>query len=209
MIGTDRERIARAVAEVLAGAGEDVRREGLRGTPARVATLYGELLAGMREDPVAALQPTLPVTPAHHLVLLRDLPFYSLCEHHLLPFFGQIQLGYLPNERLAGLGQLARAADVLARRLQLQERLTEQLADALVAALEPRGVAVLVEAEQLCLTMRGAGGPASRLLTAAFRGRLAEPQERASFLALLGRGGERAPSAPGGVDAGDATVEER
>lgn len=189
----DQARIERAVAELLAGAGEDLDRAGLVDTPARVANLYTLLLAGMTQDPVALLQPTIDAAEAgrastrRQLVLLRDLQFYSLCEHHLLPFFGRVHVAYYPGDALAGLSQVARAIDALARRLQVQERLTEQLATALEEALAPDGVAVLVEAEHLCLTLRGVSGPASRLVTSSFRGRLADPTERAAFFATLGR----------------------
>lgn len=186
-------RAERAVAELLAAAGEDPDRPGLVDTPRRVADLYALLLSGAREDPVAFLGAGLslegeePPTTRDQLVVFRDIRFHSLCEHHLLPFFGVAHVGYLPDAALVGLSRLAGAIHLLARRLQLQERLTEQLATALDDALAPRGVAVVVEAEHLCVSMRDPVAAGSRLVTTSFRGALTAADAQTSFYAALGR----------------------
>ncbi|MCS7207418.1 MAG: GTP cyclohydrolase I FolE [Dehalococcoidia bacterium] len=184
------ERIRRAVREILEAVGEDPQREGLQETPQRVAEMLRELLRGLQEDPQAFLALGLPPEGAHGLVLVRDIPFYSLCEHHLLPFFGHAHIGYLPRERIVGASKLVRAWEALARRPQLQERLTNQMADALYQALQPRAVFVVVAAEHLCMSMRGVQKPGTRLVTQAWRGDAACIQEQVrEFLALLRQGG--------------------
>lgn len=166
----DKPRIERAVREILIAIGEDPDREGLRGTPARVARMYEEIFAGVGQDPLASL--TLFETENHEeMVILRDIPFHSVCEHHLMPFSGKAHVAYIPHrERLAGLSKLARVLDTFARRPQLQERITTQVADTLMEALKPMGVLVVVEAEHLCMTMRGVRKPGSRMTTSAVRG---------------------------------------
>ncbi|GAA3363704.1 GTP cyclohydrolase I FolE [Saccharopolyspora gregorii] len=167
----DQERAAAAIRELLLAAGEDPDREGLRDTPARVARAYEELFAGLYTDPDTVLDRTFD--EAHEeLVLVRDIPMYSQCEHHLLPFHGVAHIGYIPNEkgRVTGLSKLARLVDLYAKRPQVQERLTSQVADALVRKLEPRGVIVVVDAEHLCMGMRGVRKAGSTTTTSAVRG---------------------------------------
>ena len=167
----DQERIERAVREILLAVGEDPERDGLLGTPARVARMYAEQFAGLRQQPEDVLT---TVFDAEHdeIVLVRDIDMYSMCEHHLVPFFGKAHIGYIPNVKgqITGLSKLARLVDVYARRPQVQERMTSQIADALVETLDPRGVVVVIEAEHLCMTMRGVRKPGARTVTSAVRG---------------------------------------
>jgi GTP cyclohydrolase IA len=187
----DLSRIERGVREILVGLGEDPDREGLEDTPSRVARAYGELVAGMGEEAGEHLS---RVFAQEHvgddMVMLRGIQFVSLCEHHLLPFTGVAHVAYLPSHgRVTGLSKLARTVDVFARRLQMQERLTAQVADALVEHLDPRGVAVVVEAEHSCLRMRGARKEEARMLTTAFRGAVEHDRAlRAEVLGLMGVG---------------------
>jgi GTP cyclohydrolase IA len=189
--GVDVARIERGVREVLLGLGEDPDREGLAETPARVARAYGELVAGMHEDAGAHLARVFPQAHAgDDLVMLRNIRFVSLCEHHMLPFTGVAHVAYLPSHgRVTGLSKLARTVDVFARRLQMQERLTGQIADALVEHLDPRGVAVVVEAEHSCLRLRGARKEDAQMVSTAFRGAVEHDRAlRAEVLALMGVG---------------------
>ena len=163
------QRIEHAVSEILAAVGEDPNREGLRETPRRLADMYRELFSGLGEDPVEVLQ-TQFEEDHKEMVVLRDIPFYSMCEHHLLPFHGVAHIGYIPKGAIVGISKLARALEILARRPQVQERLTSQLADAIVTALNPSGVAVIIEAEHLCMAMRGVRKPGTRVVTSAVRG---------------------------------------
>ena len=163
------QTIEEAVAQILQVLGEDPQRQGLRDTPRRVAELYTELFSGLHQDPAAELSVTYD-EEFRGLVLLRDIRFYSMCEHHLLPFFGSAYIGYLPNGKVAGTSKLVRAMEIVAHRPQLQERLTRQVAEALLDAIRPEGVAVLVSAEHLCMTMRGVRKPGTRVLTTAIRG---------------------------------------
>lgn len=175
------------VENVLEGIGEDVTREGLVETPRRVAKAYEELTAGYRQDPQEVLK-TFEEARHDQMVLVRDIPFFSLCEHHMLPFRGVAHVGYVPDGRILGLSKFARIVDVYARRLQVQERMTDQIADALMAApLSPRGVMVVVEAEHFCMAMRGVEKQGSRTTTSAIRGVFNNPEKRAreEFLALL------------------------
>ena len=174
------ETIEGAVARILQTLGEDPQREGLRETPKRVAELYGELFSGIDRDPAAELAVTYDES-YRGIVLLRDIPFYSMCEHHLLPFFGFVHIAYLPNGAVVGTSKLVRALDVLARRPQLQERLTGQLADVLFEKLRAEGVGVVVKAEHLCMSMRGVQKPGTLVVTCETRGTL--DQDR--LLALL------------------------
>lgn len=167
----DHARAEAAVRELLIACGEDPDREGLRETPARVARAYQEMFAGLFIDPDAVLERTFD--EGHdELVLVRDIPMYSQCEHHLVPFHGMAHVGYIPNAvgRVTGLSKLARLVDLYAKRPQVQERLTSQIADALVSRLQPRGVIVVVEAEHLCMAMRGIRKPGARTMTSAVRG---------------------------------------
>lgn len=165
----DIKRIREAVKEILIAVGEDTEREGIRGTPERVASMYIELLAGMREDPKKHLE---RVFTEHYdeIVLLRDIPFYSICEHHLMPFIGSAHIAYLPSGVLLGVSKLARIVDCFARRLQVQERLTNQIADFLMESLKPQGAAVVLEASHSCMTIRGVKKPGSVMVTSALRG---------------------------------------
>ena len=186
--GVDQERVARAVREILEAIGEDATREGLRETPRRIAEMYEELFAGLHQDPREVL--TTGFQESHReMVILKNIPFYSLCEHHFLPFHGRAHVGYVPEGRIVGASKIARAVDILARRPQLQERLTGQIADAIMEGLSPDGVAVVIEAEHLCMTMRGVQKPGTTLVTSAIRGGFRRRAvTRAEFLALV-RGG--------------------
>ncbi len=184
----DQARIERAVREILAAIGEDPEREGLLDTPSRVARAYTELFAGMHEDAGVHLAKQFDQEQAgDDLVMLRNIQFTSMCEHHLLPFTGRAHVAYLPDHgKVTGLSKLARAVDVFARRPQLQERLTSQIADALVEHLDPRGVAVMVEADHSCLKLRGASKHDAEMVTTAFRGVFETDRElRAEALALF------------------------
>jgi len=186
--GVDQERIARAVREILEAIGEEPGREGLRETPRRIAEMYEELFAGLHQDPREVLTTGFQ-EPHREMVILKNIPFYSLCEHHFLPFHGRAHVGYVPEGRIAGASKIARAVDILARRPQLQERLTGQIADAIMEGLSPDGVAVVIEAEHLCMTMRGVQKPGTTLVTSAIRGGFRRRAvTRAEFLALV-RGG--------------------
>ncbi|MGE3288304.1 MAG: GTP cyclohydrolase I FolE [Pseudonocardia sp.] len=186
----DRARAEAAVRELLLACGEDPDREGLRDTPARVARAYEEIFAGLYTDPDSVLEKTFD-EQHQELILVRDIPVYSTCEHHLVTFHGVAHIGYIPNEdgRVTGLSKLARLVDLYARRPQVQERLTGQVADAMVRKLSPRGVIVVIEAEHLCMGMRGIRKAGSRTLTSAVRGQFATSHtSRAEALALI-RGG--------------------
>jgi GTP cyclohydrolase I len=181
----DRARVERAVREIIEAIGEDAGRESLVETPARVARMYEELFAGLRVDPREYL--SVGFEEGHQeMVIVRDIPFYSLCEHHLLPFHGRAHVGYIPDGRVVGLSKLARVVDAYAKRPQLQERLTGQVADCIMECLEPDGVAVVVEAEHLCMTMRGVKKPGSFVITSANRGHFRKRvATRAEFLSLV------------------------
>jgi GTP cyclohydrolase IA len=183
----DQVRIERAVHEILLAIGEDPDRDGLRDTPARVARAYAEQFAGMRGEPEDVLT---TVFDADHdeMVLVRDIELYSTCEHHLTPFFGFAHVGYIPNEKgqITGLSKLARLVDLYARRPQVQERMTSQIADALMNVLEPSGVIVVIEAEHLCMSMRGVRKPGAKTVTSAVRGIIRESDRtRAEAMSLL------------------------
>ncbi|SDF58182.1 GTP cyclohydrolase I [Klenkia brasiliensis] len=169
--GVDHARAEAAVRELLLAVGEDPDRPGLRETPARVARAYAETFAGLRQDPATILSTTFD-EDHDELVLVKDIPMYSTCEHHLVPFHGVAHIGYIPGQdgRVTGLSKLARLVEVYARRPQVQERMTKQIADAMVESLHPRGVIVVVEAEHLCMAMRGVRKPGSRTMTSAVRG---------------------------------------
>jgi GTP cyclohydrolase I len=186
-IVVDRERIARAVREILVAIGEDPERDGLLDTPDRVARMYEEICSGLREDPSMHLR---KVFEADHdeMVMVRDIPLYSLCEHHLVPFIGKAHVAYIPSEngRITGLSKIGRLVDGYSRRPQVQERLTKQVADAIASTLEPRGVLVVIEAEHLCMSMRGIRKPGSSTVTSAvhgiFRDNAASRSEAMQFL---------------------------
>ena len=187
----DHERIERAVTEILYAIGEDPERDGLRDTPARVARMYAEVCSGLLEDPSHHLEKTFDVGHDHdELILVKSIPVYSLCEHHLLPFIGEAHVGYIPsaNGRITGLSKLARIVDGYARRPQVQERLTTEVADSLQRILEPRGVIVVVEAEHLCMSMRGVQKPGSSTVTSAVHGVFREDMSsRMEALRMIGK----------------------
>jgi GTP cyclohydrolase I len=181
----DEARIERAVKEILSAVGEDLNRDGLKETPARVARMYGELLAGMHEDPGTHLRSVFNEN-YDEIVLLRDIPFYSICEHHLMPFIGSAHVAYLPAGRILGVSKLARIVDCFARRLQTQERLTYQIADFLMSNLKPLGVAVVLEAAHSCMTIRGIKKPGSVMVTSAVRGLFRkDPRSRNEIMSLI------------------------
>lgn len=182
----DVERAERAVREMLLAVGEDPDREGLHETPARVARAYVELFAGLRMDPAEVLSTTFDIDH-DEMVLVRDIELYSTCEHHLVPFHGVAHVGYIPSRsgRVTGLSKIARLVDLYARRPQVQERLTTQIADALVEHLEPRGVIVVLDCEHLCMSMRGVRKPGARTTTSAVRGQLRSPATRAEAMSLI------------------------
>ncbi len=165
----DHKKIEEAIKLLLEGIGEDVTREGLVDTPDRIARMYEEIYRGMEEDPAQHLSKTFKVQN-NEIVLEKDITFYSTCEHHLMPFYGRAHIAYLPDGRVVGLSKLARTVEVYARRLQIQERMTSQIADAIMECLRPQGVMVLVEAEHMCMTMRGISKPGSQTITTATRG---------------------------------------
>ena len=189
-MAVDKARIEAAVAEILAAIGEDPARPGLETTPRRVAEAYAELFAGLEQDPLAPLRDTIPVGPdTGELVLLRNISFRSTCEHHLLPFIGTAHLAYLPSDRVVGLGRLPAVVETLAARPQVQERLTEEIAEALQAGLRPRGILVVLDAVHGCVSARGQRQVGSSTVTMASRGELTDPAARAEIIALIGAGG--------------------
>ncbi|GGP76901.1 GTP cyclohydrolase I FolE [Streptomyces sp. L500] len=182
----DEKRAENAVRELLIAVGEDPDREGLRETPARVARAYKEIFAGLWQEPEDVLTTTFDL--GHdEMVLVRDIEVYSTCEHHLVPFHGVAHVGYIPSTtgKITGLSKLARLVDVYARRPQVQERLTTQIADSLMDILEPRGVVVVIECEHMCMSMRGIRKPGAKTLTSAVRGQLRDPATRAEAMSLI------------------------
>jgi len=184
----DTGRIEAAVAEILAAIGEDVARPGLATTPQRVAQAYADFFAGLDQDPLELLAETVDLEEGQRgeLVLLRDIEFRSICEHHLLPFLGTAHLAYVPRTKVVGLGRLPRVVETLASRPQLQERLTEEIAQTLETGLDAEGVLVVLDAVHGCVSARGARQARSSTVTMASRGTLADPVERAGVLALIG-----------------------
>lgn len=182
----DHARAEAAVRELLLAVGEDPDRSGLKKTPARVARSFAELFAGLRQDPAEVLVTKFPIDH-EEMIIVRDIELFSMCEHHLLPFHGVAHVGYIPgvDGSVTGLSKLARLVDVYARRPQVQERLTSQVADALVEHLDVQGVIVVIEAEHLCMTMRGVRKPGARTITSAVRGQLRDPATRAEAMSLL------------------------
>ncbi|MEY8390374.1 GTP cyclohydrolase I FolE [Lachnospiraceae bacterium] len=183
----DKEKIRQAVALLLEGMGEDKHREGLMETPDRIARMYEEIFAGMEQTPEQALRRTFETSDCG-MVLEKDIVFYSTCEHHLLPFYGKASVAYIPDGRVVGLSKLARTVEVYARRLQLQERLTAQIADALMQYLKPKGAMVMLEAEHMCMTMRGVKKPGAQTVTLVTRGEFAKNQcLQEQFWQMMGR----------------------
>ena len=183
----DKERIEKAVREIILAIGEDPDREGLLDTPKRVAKMYEEIFSGLQEDPGKHLEVYFVKEKYEELVLVKDIPFYSMCEHHLLPFFGKAHVAYLPkNGRLTGLSKLARTVETVSKRPQLQERLTSTIADSILDKLEPYGVIVMIEAEHMCMTMRGVKKPGSKTITSAVRGVFAsDSKARAEVMSII------------------------
>jgi GTP cyclohydrolase I len=183
----DEAKVKKAVEDLIIAVGENPTREGLVDTPRRVAEMYRELFHGMNVDPVEELK--VGFQEGHReMVIAKDIPFYSMCEHHFLPFFGVAHIGYIPNAngRVVGVSKLARVVECVARRPQLQERMTTQIADAIVEGLSPEGVAVVVQAEHLCMIMRGIKKPGSSIITSAVRGVFRRrPETRAEFFSLI------------------------
>jgi GTP cyclohydrolase I len=183
----DEARIKRAVREIIEAIGEDPGREGLANTPQRVAEMYAELFAGLDKDPKEDLEVGFELGH-REMVVLKDIPFYSMCEHHLLPFFGFAHVGYIPCDegRIVGISKLARVVETIARRPQVQERMTTEIADAIDAGIHPAGVAVVLQAEHLCMTMRGIKKPGSNVITSAIRGTFrSKAASRAEFFSLV------------------------
>jgi GTP cyclohydrolase I len=183
----DEAEIRKAVTSIIKAIGEDPNREGLAETPRRVAEMYAELFAGLKKDPKEEL--SVGFEEGHReMVVIKDIPFYSMCEHHLLPFYGIAHIGYIPNAngRVVGASKLARVVEIVARRPQLQERMSSQIADSIAEGINPEGVAVVVEAEHLCMTMRGIKKPGSSIITSVVRGIFRRNSKtRAEFLSLL------------------------
>ena len=180
----DEEAIKTAVVMMLKAIGEDPTREGLRDTPRRIAEMYRELFAGLQRDPAEVLQVSFDEGHSE-MVIVKDIPFYTVCEHHFLPFYGVAHVGYIPRGRVVGISKLARAVEILARRPQVQERLTSQVADTVMTTLEPNGVGVVLEGSHLCMQMRGVKKPGSKVVTSAMRGVFKNVATRAEFMALI------------------------
>jgi GTP cyclohydrolase IA len=181
----DKQRIERAIREILEAIGEDPSREGLVDTPARVARMYEELLGGMREEPTVHVQKVF-TEDYNEIVLLRDIPFFSMCEHHMMPFIGSAHVAYLPAGKVLGVSKIARIVESFAKRLQVQERLTMQIADFLMENIKPQGVAVVLEASHSCMTIRGIKKPGSVMVTSALRGIfIRDPRSRSEVMTLM------------------------
>ena len=182
----NKDKIIEGVKLILEGIGEDISREGLVGTPDRIARMYEELFSGMEEDVAVHLQKRFHVED-NEMVMVKDIPFYSMCEHHLLPFFGEVHIAYVPNGEVLGLSKLARCVEVFARRPQLQERMTAEIADAIMEQLKPKGVMVVVEAkEHMCMTMRGVKKPGSQTVSSVCRGCFRDKDMQDGFYRMLG-----------------------
>ena len=174
------------IRDLLKALGEDPDREGLKRTPKRVKDSFAFLMEGYRQDPRTLIENSVFSDRHEEMVLVKDIPIYSLCEHHLLPFFGHAHVGYLPNEKIVGISKIARMVDLFARRLQVQERMTNQIADTLMEFLKPKGVAVVVEAEHLCMQMRGVQKRGTSVITSAMLGAFRKrPETRAEFMTLI------------------------
>ncbi|NKX50573.1 GTP cyclohydrolase I FolE [Arthrobacter deserti] len=182
----DLDRIEKAVREILIAVGEDPDREGLAETPRRVAKAYAEVFAGLHQDPAEVLGVTFDIDH-EELVLVKDIPFYSTCEHHLVPFHGLAHIGYIPSleGKVTGLSKLARLVEIYARRPQVQERLTTQIVEALEEHLQPRGAIVVIECEHMCMSMRGVRKPGAKTVTSAVRGQLRQQATRAEAMSLI------------------------
>lgn len=186
----DKDRIEKAVREILYAIGENPEREGLLDTPRRIAKMYEEIFSGINEDPEKHLEIYFQNEKYEEMVLVKDIPFYSYCEHHFVPFFGKAHVAYLPkNGRLTGLSKLARVVETVAKRPQLQERITGTVADIIMKKLEPYGVIVVIEAEHMCMTMRGVKKPGSKTVTSAVRGLFrSDSKSRAEVMSMINNG---------------------
>ena len=183
----DHKKVEQAIRLLLEGIGEDPDREGLAETPDRIARMYEEICGGMNEDAAKHLKKTF-TAENNEMVVEKDITFYSMCEHHMLPFYGKVHIAYIPDGKVVGLSKLARTVEVFARRLQLQEQLTGQIADALMEYMQPKGALVMVEAEHMCMTMRGIKKPGSQTVTLARRGVFeTDPTLEERFFRMLGR----------------------
>lgn len=183
----NQEKVEQAIRDLLEAIGEDVTKEGLRETPERIGRMYRELCSGMEQDPGEILSKTFHVDN-NQMVVEKDIVFYSMCEHHMLPFFGKVHIGYIPDGKVVGLSKLARAVEVYARRLQLQERMSLQLAEAIMTYLKPQGVMVVAEAEHLCMTMRGVSKPGSQTISMVTKGVFENNMElQNTFFRMIGR----------------------
>jgi len=183
----DETEIKKAVASIIEAIGEDPKREGLVGTPRRFAEMYSELFMGMGQDPTEELKVGYELGH-REMIILKDIPFYSMCEHHLLPFYGIVHIGYIPNEegRVVGISKLARVVEIIAKRPQIQERMATDIADAIVNGLKPDGVAVVIQAEHMCMIMRGIKKAGSSVITSALRGNFRKKAaSRAEFFSLI------------------------
>ena len=183
----DADKIKQAAREIIEAIGDDPSREGLVDTPQRLSEMYAELFSGMAVDAGEVLS-TGFAAGHHEMVIVRDIPFHSMCEHHFLPFYGVVHIGYIPdsNGRVVGVSKLARVVEIFSRRLQLQERMTKQIADVIMQSLKPDGVAVVIQAEHLCMVMRGIKKPGSNVITSAMRGAFEKrPATRSEFLSLI------------------------
>lgn len=172
----DQEKVKEAIKLLLEGIGEDINREGIKETPDRIARMYTELVGGMDMDVKEILSKTFSVS-SNEMILEKDITMYSMCEHHMLPFYGKVHIAYIPKDKVVGLSKLARTVEVFARRLQIQEQLTSQIADALMENLDAKGVMVMIEAEHMCMTMRGIKKPGSKTVTYVCRGRFEKDQK--------------------------------
>ena len=183
----NKDKIEQGVRLILEGIGEDVEREGLAGTPGRISRMYEEIFAGLTETPEDYLNTTFTVNN-NEMVIEKDITFYSMCEHHLLPFYGKAHVAYIPDGRVVGLSKLARTVDIIGKKPQIQERMTAEIADAIMQYLKPKGALVMIEAEHMCMTMRGIKKPGSKTVTMAARGEFENNKDlRDEFFALLGR----------------------
>ena len=189
--GIDKGAIEQAVRSIIRAIGESPEREGLKGTPRRIADTYEELFSGIHVDPMELLTTGFDDERHKEMIVVKDIPFDAMCEHHFMPFHGSAHVGYIPQGRIVGISKIARVVEVLARRPQVQERLTSQIADLLMEGLKARGAAVVIEAEHLCMTMRGVKKPGSRVVTSATRGIFREnASTRAEFFSILDRAGK-------------------
>ena len=182
----DHKKVEQAIRLLLEGIGEDPDREGLVETPDRIARMYEEICGGMNEDAAEHLKKTF-TAENNEMVVEKDITFYSMCEHHMLPFYGKVHIAYIPDGKVVGLSKLARTVEVFARRLQLQEQMTAQIADDIMAYLKPKGVMVMIEAEHMCMTMRGIKKPGTQTVTYAVRGEMEDTRKQDRFLKLLSR----------------------